>query len=426
MSAPFLSQQPNRATPARLLALEVTKQVRERNAFARNLIDKKLRQAKMASEERDFAILLVLGVVATYGELDYLLDRSLTKGAISPDVRDALRISCYELLFLRKAAHVVVDQGVELVRSFAPQAAGFANKVLHEAVKVLPEFPYGDPATDARALAHQQAFPLWLTERLVVDLGYEDTRLFMEASNQQAPIFLVDLRSNATVEITPTQLKDYQSRIEAGEMIVADASAQAVADLATPTTKGPFLEVGSGRGTKTILLLQNARRVHGFAPKLFALDVHAFKHDILEQRLKACGLDLATTVVGDATQLEALVRAGKLPLLFAGTLIDAPCSGTGTLRRHPEIRWRLSPDAVANLAAQGLAMLESVAPYIEDGGFIVYSTCSVLREENELVVESFLTGVAGGGFTLDGTLLQSRLTPGAPDAHFAARLIKKC
>ena len=425
MSAPSFLKHPTRATPARRLALQITAQVRKRNAFAHKLIESKVRHADIPQNERDFATLLILGVVATYGELDYLIDRALPKGTIKADVRDALRISTYELFFLNKEVPVVVDQGVELVRSLVPGAAGFANKVLHETAKLIPEFPFGDPSSDPQALAHQQAFPLWLTERLITDLGYDKAKLFMEASNQQAPIFIVDLQQGTTLKIVSAQLKDYIPRIEAGEMIVADASTQSVTDYATPSSDGPYLEVGSGRGTKTILLLKNAQRMHQFKPQLYAVDIHAFKHDILKQRARAYGLDNVTTILGDATRLDTLATASILPESFDGALIDAPCSGTGTMRRHPEIRWRLTPKTVTTLAQQGLAMLSSASSHIKKGGFIVYSTCSALHEENECVLENFLASENGKGFSVIEPPFCSSLSPGSPDVHFATKLVRQ-
>ena len=418
---------PNRATPARQLALEITTQVRERKAFARDLIDSRLRSAGLAAEERDFAMLLALGVVATSGELDLLLNRVLQKGGSrpKPKVRDALRISLYELFFLHKPEHIAINQGVELVKAVSPQATGFANKVLRQAAKLKEDFPFGDPALDLEALAHQQAFPLWLAERLVTDLGRPAATQFMEASNQQPPLFLLDLEQGITIKTSPAQLQDYLPRIEAGELLVADASAQEVAALATPMATGSFLEVGSGRGTKTLMLLHNARRLYGTQPQLYALDLHAYKQDILMQRIATQGFSNVTPVTGDATQLDALVAAQKLPAQFAGALIDAPCSGTGTLRRHPEIRWRLTPEAVTRLAAQGLALLSSTAQHTEDGGFIVYSTCSVLAEENQQVVVAFLDSPAGKGFTQEGEPFCPSLAPGSPDAHFAVKLVKQ-
>jgi DNA-binding CsgD family transcriptional regulator/transcription termination factor NusB len=168
--------------------------VRERKAYAHELIEKQVRTAELSPQERDFAILLIVGVVATSGELDFLLSRALTHGSIKTDVRDALRVSVYELFFLRKEPHIAVDQGVELVRGLAPQAAGFANKLLRETARLRQTFPFGDPAHSVQALAHQQAFPLWLAERLLAELGYAAAAAFMTASNLPAPLFLADLR----------------------------------------------------------------------------------------------------------------------------------------------------------------------------------------------------------------------------------------
>jgi 16S rRNA (cytosine967-C5)-methyltransferase len=421
----------SKVTPARLLALEVTRQIRERRAYAHNLIESRVRSAKAPQAERDFATLLIMGVVATYGELDGLIDRALIHGSLKPDVRDALRISTYELFFLQREPHVAVDQGVELVRSFAPHAAGFANKVLREIAKLREAFPFGDPARDVEALAHQQAFPLWLARRLTADLGFDSTAEFMVASNTRAPLFLANLSQGTTLEIASSELSAWLPRIEAGELIVADASAQQVAALCVPepAARGPFLEVGSGRGTKTVLLQHNALRAHGQQPALFALDLHAFKQDILNERIKQYRLENVTPLTGDATQLDKIIARGGLPESFGGVLIDAPCSGTGTLRRHPEIRWQLTPKEVTAMAAQGLRMLRAVVRRIELGGFVVYSTCSVFCEENDQVIDAFLAAEEGKGFALAPpdvvpNPFHPKLTPNSPDAHFAIKLIK--
>jgi 16S rRNA (cytosine967-C5)-methyltransferase len=343
---------------------------------------------------------------------------------------------------LHKEPHIAVDQGVELVRDFAPRATGFANKVLREITKLRQDFPFGDPSREIGALAHQLAFPLWLAERLVTDLGFDVAAGSMAASNTPAPVFIADLVCDATVTVVPSELPAWMERIEAGECIIADASSQKVATLATPPASIapspasasvapvlPFLEVGSGRGTKTVLLQHNALRVHGVQPPLFALDLHAFKREILQERIRRYHLENVTAVVGDATRLDELIEQGKLPQTFSAALIDAPCSGTGTLRRHPEIRWRLAPEDVTAMAAQGLAMLKAVARHLAPGGFVLYSTCSVLCEENEQVVEAFLASEEGAGFRMDpiegAPCLRSSLSPNSPDAHFAARLIRR-
>lgn len=424
---PSQGQQPAQkgATPARLAALKITRQVRERNAFARDLIDNRLRQANLPPAERDFAILLILGVVACSGELDLIVNKALQFGSIKPKVRDALRISAYELFFLKKPEYQVVDQGVELVRQVAPPAAGLANKLLRQMVDLRDEFPFGDPLGSAEALAHQQAFPLWLAQRLIDQQGHAQAARFMEVCNQQAPLFLADLTQGTTLQVEPSQLRSYLPRIESGELIIADAAAQQIAHMATPPTQEHFLEVGSGRGTKTLLLMAQAKRLYGHTPQLVAVDTHAYKLDILRLRLRDHGFYAVITVPGDATRLETLIGKKKLPKQYAGALIDAPCSGTGTLRRHPEIRWRLTPQAISDMAAQGSAMLAAVAHHIQPGGFVVYSTCSVLQEENQQVIEDFLASEAGQPFTQGDEQYQSTLADNSPDAHFAVKLVRE-
>jgi 16S rRNA (cytosine967-C5)-methyltransferase len=502
------------ATPARLLALDVTRQLRQRQAYAHDLVKKQVQPTEISDVERDFASLLIYGVAATSGELDILLHRALQGGSsgsdsgdgprcrrIKPKLLDALRISCYELFFLQKPAHIAVSQGVELMRSFAPYAVGFANKLLRETAKLREEFPFGDASSEPQAMAHQHGFPLWLAERLIDALGIQAAEQLMLASNQQAPLFLADLRDGSMVEAPPAELQVWLPRIEAGELIVADAAAQQVAALATPPPGGSFLEVGSGRGTKTVLIQHAQRRAlaQGCEPdqgnesaqdceptqnpdatQYFALDLHPFKQEVLLRRAQQYQLRQLQPVTGDATalgkhrlnypapssgqsapaspgqtpplpqvgvafartglgqidsesgteafigaSLDELINTAQLPEEFSAALIDAPCSGTGTLRRHPEIRWRLQPEDVTAMAEQGLAMLEAVAHCIEPGGFVVYSTCSVLSEENELLIERFLAGDAGQGFEQAGEPFRSRLYPGSSDAHFAVKLVKR-
>ncbi|MDY3980365.1 MAG: transcription antitermination factor NusB, partial [Paraeggerthella sp.] len=181
----------SKASPARLAALDVVRTVRERGAFAQDVIGKRIDGSSLSPEDRSFATLLALGVVSSVGTLDDVLDRALSKPTdVQPDVRDALRLSVYEIIFLNKTPHAAVDQGVELVRSFAPRAAGLANAVLRKVVVSRASFPFGDPTRDVEALARLHAFPVWLARKLVLDLGPQAALDFMRASNEPAPLFV--------------------------------------------------------------------------------------------------------------------------------------------------------------------------------------------------------------------------------------------
>ncbi len=130
---------------------------------------------------------------------------------------------------------------------------------------------------------------------------------------------------------------------------------------------------------------------------------------------------MAEAFTGDALELDAVVGDRAFDEVF----IDAPCSGLGTLRRHPEIRWRIKPADIVEFARVQLGMLQAAAPHVAPGGALAYATCTVTREENNGVVKAFLESEAGAGFKLapvnGRSCVATRLAPGSPDAHFAVR-----
>ena len=210
-----------------------------------------------------------------------------------------------------------------------------------------------------------------------------------------------------------------------GKILVSDASAQAVAACVLEDGKpSSVLEVGAGRGTKTIMLQSMAMRTYGEQLNLTSMDSHSFKSNLLEKRAQEYGVKIGDIVTGNATRLDTVMPERMFDLIF----IDAPCSGLGTLRRHHEIRWRLTPEHIAELADTNLAMLKSAANHVEVGGCIVYATCTVTYDENNGVVKRFLESEQGASFKLapiaGKACFAPRLVHGSPDAHFAARFVR--
>ena len=448
-----------RVNGGRLLAAQVGAAVRERRAFTADVLDSHLGKARLAREDAAFARVLALGVTSTLGTLDETIDRCLNSpDDVQDDVRDCLRVSAYEILFLEKAGYAAVDQGVELVRAVQPKASRLANAVLRKVLKAAEEFPYGDPATDDAALARSFGFPLWLARDLAEWFGREEAARFMHACNQPAPVFfavnackadeaevrrafarehvqLRDVRLAKQGEPVPgclfapvqTAVGSHAARRYFGEghLLVSDAAAQAIAQLALPQTKPErFLEVGSGRGTKTILLQSGAQRRWGSQMDLTALDFHGFKADLLRKRAQEYGIELSDAVCADARKPPA--NLGEFDTVF----VDAPCSGLGTLRRHPEIRWRLKPEAISQMADVSLGILQGVAPHVASGGRLVFATCTVSPQENEYTVKRFLESPEGSAFKIEPCsanglsklFFKTRLAAEGCDAHFAAVL----
>ena len=461
--APRTSGVPHRdgarsASPARLAALQVCRIVRERDAFAQELIHKYIDSSRMSREDRAFATRLVLGVVSSTGTLDDVINRCLDRiSDIDDDVRDAMRVSTYEIVFLGKEPHAAVSQGVELVRSVAPKAAGLANAVLRRISDKKHKFPFGDPRTDFAAYARLHAFPEWLAKRAIKDLGPEIARDYLAASNEPAPLFIalnaIKAEEEEVLETirashgdpTPVVMGEgeipgcfclsegrvlFDGRvrhlISQGMLLVSDASSQQVARLVLPEEKpASFLEIGAGRGTKTILIQSNAERAWGSQIEDYVtVDNLGFKTELTAERAQTYGVNVAESLTGDATDLDAVVGAR----VFDAVFIDAPCSGLGTLRRHPEIRWRLEEERIDELAETGLSMLKSAASHVREGGELVFATCTITRAENIDVVKAFLASEEGAPFKLapmgGAPCFNPALKPGGPDAHFAVKLVK--
>ena len=446
------------ASPARQAALRVTSIVRERDAFAQELIHKYIDSSRMSREDRAFATRLTLGVVSSYGTLDDVINRCLDRVSdINDDVRDALRISTYEIIFLKKEPHAAVSQGVELVKTIAPKASGLANAVLRRIADKAHKFPFGDPRTDIEAFARLHAFPEWLAKRALLDLGPEATRDYLAGSNEPAPLFVAINAAKADEsEVVETIVAAHgdpvavsvngedipgcyclsegrvlfdgrvRHMIQTGQLLVSDASSQQIARLVLPEEKpASLLEVGAGRGTKTVLIQSDAQRRYGSQiDEYVTVDNLEFKTNITAERAEEYGIHVSESITGDATVLDDVVGERAFDVVF----IDAPCSGLGTLRRHPEIRWRLNPEKIDEFAKTGLALLKSASSHVAPGGSIVFSTCTITRAENIDVVKAFLASDEGASFSLapigGAPCFNPALKPGSPDAHFAVRLVK--
>lgn len=449
------------ATSARSLARQVVSDVRERNAYSHEVLDSRMRSAGLAPSEAALATRLAYGTLQTQGTLDEALERYLSGKKIEPRVRDALRVSAYELLFLRTPPRAAVHQGVELVRAVRTQAAPLANAVLRRLGDDADTFPWGDPDHDIAALARLHGHPVWLAEMWVDELGRETAAEVMAANNEPAPLFLAVNPFAQTVESARAALLadgalaepcpvvgcfragDARAAVRGGALasgavLVCDAAAQTVVRLVRARSGQRILEVGSGRGTKTILLQADA--VAGGGPAtLFAVDMHDFKARLLEERLARFAVPGVIPLVGDARDMRSITGA-PAPDSLDAALIDAPCSGLGTLRRHPEKRWRVTLADVDSMASLGLELLKQTCALVRREGFVVYSTCTVARRENAAVVESFLASEQGSAwrvdpvaddipaewrrFVTDQGYFSSLPVSGGPDGHFAARLVR--
>lgn len=409
-------------TPSRRLALDILLDVERRGAFARDILNANEPLRKLDPRDAGFTRRLVLGVIATSGIMDdFLLMCSKPKTRYSTRVRCALRIALFEMLYLGTPANVAVSQGVELARSQSRGASGLANAVLRKAVTECESFldAEGVDPLQARivALARTSGIPVWLARKIESSLGLDAAQELFSSELEPAPVtfHLNPLRENGKSKdaidsiIVPGCIEpsDPAAYIASGVLssynaVASDASAQLIATAATRS--GSCLEIGAGRGTKTFIMVSQGHRL-GWSRDHVAVDLYPEKCRINAERILDAGLAPVRFAHGDARDLDAVLadfdNANNRRVAFDTVFLDAPCSGTGTMRRHPEIPWRLSKkDVEIDLPELQFELLCSAASRVAPGGELYYATCSVLDDENMDVVLRFQSTSLGQEFSL--------------------------
>lgn len=447
-----------RLSPARKVALTVVSEQRRRSGRIRELLRSSEAMASLDVRDRSLVSRLAFGVVAAEGMLDQLLDEYIRRpSSVEPRVRDALRIAAFEILYLDTPLSAAVSQGVELVRYASPRAAGMANAVLRRlGEEVAPRIE--DARARCRAGGCEAAdlqlvsgMPSWLLGRIAADRGRDAARSMALAQLEAAPVYVAGNLARRDVAETFALLEERglqpagtslqtafmleapatlasSGLVDAVDVVVADLAAQRVAHLVAPQPDQQVLEVGQGRGTKSILL-ENECLLNGGYAWIAGVDSEAYKARVSRDRMQRAGLsEWVTSTVLDARLLAGPELPQELNRLFDLVFVDAPCSGTGTMRRHPEIAWSLEESALSgegSLSELQLQILRSSAVRVAEGGRLAYATCSVLKSENEQVIDAFLASPEGDGFELEAEPFQSIPARGACDGHFCA-LLRKC
>jgi 16S rRNA (cytosine967-C5)-methyltransferase len=399
--------------PARKIAYEVLRRVEAEGAYASDVLHAEL-GARVKVEDAGLATELVTGVLRWRRLLDFLLERQLKKPVARLDlpVALALRIGLYQLRFLERIpARAAVNESVELVKSARKtSAATLVNAVLRRAsndarVPAANFVPPDTPIAERLGILHSH--PTWMVERWLKRLGEKPTIALLEANNR-APRLSCALHDITRRDEIFATLQNSGLRIEPGNMLqsafavsggsptctesfragaisIQDEASQTIPLLLDTQPGDRVLDLCAAPGGKTPPLVRAA----GAKGIVVAADRHA-------HRLRAMGAQFKRLALTQVRLLE-LDAASPLPFgtLFQRILVDAPCSGTGTLARHPEIRWRLQPEQLAEFHALQGSLLRSALRQLAPAGRLVYSTCSMEPEENEQVVEELLRSASG-------------------------------
>lgn len=392
----------NSGVNSRFVALKICLSVIEQGRSLSQALGEGLAQFQ-DRRERAFTQHLVLGTLRWQIRLEAIREQLLKKPlkAKDEDVNQLILLGLYQILYMDTPEHAAVSETVALTAKLKkPWAKGLVNGVLRN---FLREQDALCAAVDVKP-AHKYAHPQWLTKTLRKTYP-DDWEAILQANNEPAPLTLrvnqhhlsrteyLKTLNEAGIEaeahplapqgiqlahsLDVSQLPGY----DAGDLSVQDGAAQQAANLLEPHPGESLLDACAAPGGKTTHLLELSQN----QAKVFALEKDPERMERLSENLYRLNLD-ADTEVGDAAQPD-LWWNGEL---FDKILLDAPCSATGIIRRHPDIKWHRTADDIDALVATQATILDALWPLLKPGGRLLYATCSILQQENGQQMQAFL------------------------------------
>ncbi|MGI8787558.1 MAG: 16S rRNA (cytosine(967)-C(5))-methyltransferase RsmB [Pyrinomonadaceae bacterium] len=405
-------------SPARLAAFEILLKIETDKSFSSILLP--IYEEKLEAKDRALCHALTLGTLRKQIYLDAAIDKFVGK-KLDSAIRVILRIGLFQLLFTDKIpAHAAINESVNLaVKAKKTSAKHLVNAVLRRATREKIELEF---TNETEKIAVETSHPRWLIERWIEQFGLAETAKLAAANNETPEmVFRLTAKSDENtlsilkkcgLEIVELEIvKDAWKVSGANEMLrlyaaegkiyFQDEASQIVAQSVDLKAGESFLDVCAAPGSKATYIGKEWRVESGewevktnsslstLDSRLSALfvagDLHSWRVETLRENCRRQGADFIRVVRYDAE--NALPFADET---FDVVLVDAPCSGTGTIRHNPEIRYFLRESDFKELSDKQLRILENASKTVKRGGRLIYSTCSLEREENEAVVEKFL------------------------------------
>jgi 16S rRNA (cytosine967-C5)-methyltransferase len=384
------------ATPARRVSYAVLRRVFEHDAFADRALTGEAARAHLEGRERSLAMQLSFGAVQRRGTLDHLIATLARRPVerLDPPIRAALRLGLFQIVFLDGIpAHAAVGESVELVKRDAPGGAGLVNAVLRRGAREAAGLyaALDDATPEAAALKH--SVPVWLARLWFDERGADDARGLLQAINDPAegalrahgttPQALIDAGVPARPGVEPPEslvLTDpwdvaASPQWRDGLVFPQSRASQLVARTVAPQRGERVLDLCAAPGGKTTHLAD----LMGDDGEIVAVEVHPGRAGALRETCERMHASIVRVEEQDAASFTT-----EQP--FDRVLVDPPCSGLGTLQSRPDLRWRASPERIAELAELQKRILAAAVDALRPGGTLVYSVCTLSKRESEGVV----------------------------------------
>jgi 16S rRNA (cytosine967-C5)-methyltransferase len=365
------------ASPARRAALNVLRRVDEQGAYA----DRALHGESKGLDARDRALAkrLAFGTVQRRGTLDWIVARHVDR-KLEPQVRAALRLGLYQLLYTDVPQHAAVAESVELAKP--SPGSKLVNAVLRKVLREGVELPADD---NPKGAAIRHSHPEWLTLLWWDWLGADEARALLAANNEPSELAL-RINPLAGVDVDLDGRREDDALIidgafdvlahplyAAGAITPQSRASQRVAPAVDPQPGERILDLCAAPGGKTTHLAA----LMGDRGEIVAVERSAQRAQALTVQAERMHATSVRVHVGDAREISAAALGGT----FDRVLVDPPCSGLGTLSSHPDLRWRATPESIEELRTEQEAIVAAARSALKPGGRLVYSTCTLSPRE---------------------------------------------
>ena len=386
-------------SPARIAAFEILVKIEKEKSFSSALLP--LYEEKLQTKDRALCHELTLGVLRKQIYLDKIIESFTNNKKLDSAVRIALRLGIYQLKFLDKIPdYSAINESVNLVQ-FAKKtsAKGFVNAILRRVLREEVKLQFTD---EIEKVSVETSHPRWLIERWAKEFGFEKSENIAHANNQTPNLVFrltgksdentLEILSKVGLEIIESKNVPNAFQVskpneilfafaKEGKIYFQEESSQLVGKTVNLSECEKFLDVCAAPGSK-LSQIANQNSSNNF---IVGGDLYQHRLRVVGEILEKTGAESVNILAYDA--LKHLPFADES---FDVVLVDAPCSGTGTIRHNPEIRYFLEENDFAELSVKQLGILNNASKIVKSGGRLIYSTCSLERQENEAVCEKFL------------------------------------
>lgn len=392
---------------ARQLAYDVLIDIQQNGAYANLALDKALLRSKLNKSDRRLATELVYGCTKMQLHLDQIIKAYCDLKKVDKKTLQLLRMAVYQMTYLEKIPdHAIINETVELSKKVGLHSDKFINAVLRGMLREEKTVKWPDKRKQRNQyIAKWYSFPQWLIDGWVKEYGFADTEKLCEYFNNPAQTWIrVNTLKASAKEIQSVLeylnidfvqhpalpeafcLKSLQkikqsSLFKQGKIIVQDLSAMLPALVLNPLQGMQVLDMCAAPGGKTTYL----SAIMNNSGSIMACDLHPHRVELIEHNVKRLGVENVCCYAGDATALpdDCYVR-------FDAVLLDAPCSGLGVLNRRADLRWRIRKSSLPEIEQLQEQLLDAACHYLKPQGTLVYSTCTLNKNENEYQIERFL------------------------------------